>query len=406
MSLGRELIVSTRLQSELARRPEAYPDMRKVSVIQREIPHYRIRFFEELYAQGRLQDLDIHVYCGVPPVQKTSSNFSCHVLPVRYFGGMKSTVHWLRGLGEAIVGSDVVVAPQELQCLTIPYLWVRRKQICKTWIWWGHGYNFQAAVRPSVRMAMKERIREFVTRRGDGLLTYSDRGADYWRARGVPEGWARPYYNTIDVEEVRKARAEIRETQRLELRRKLILEGKHVLLFSGRLYAEKRVDVLLRAFAVLKRSCPNVALLIMGDGEEREGLHQLAKALELQDVHFLGEVVTPKATAEYFSLADLLVIPGLVGLAIVHGFACGIPIVTTSVEGHGPEIEYLSESNGVMTQLDILEYANALAGVMASPHRLEAMKRSAMAKGDDLKLSHSVQRFVEGIQHLHAPHAA
>ena len=43
--------------------------MRKVSIIQREIPHYRIRFFEELYAQGNLQDLDIRVYTGAPPAR-------------------------------------------------------------------------------------------------------------------------------------------------------------------------------------------------------------------------------------------------------------------------------------------------------------------------------------------------
>ncbi len=301
-----------------------------------------------------------------------------------------------------IAGSDIVVAPQELQCLTVPYLWLRRKQICKTWIWWGHGYNSQAVARPSIMTAMKERMKEFVTRRGDGLLTYTGRGADYWRARGVPDGWARPYYNTIDVEDLRRAHAEIGETQRMDLKRKLMLEGKCVLLFSGRFYAEKKVDFLLRAVALLKQSRPDVALLVIGDGEERDRLHKLVKELELQDVHFLGEVVSSKDTAAYFALADLLVIPGLIGLAIVHGFAFGVPIVTTAVEGHGPEIEYLSESNGVMTRVDIREYAKALEVVLSSPQKLEAMKRSAMAKGDELKLSHAVQRFVDGTRSISA----
>jgi L-malate glycosyltransferase len=372
--------------------------MRTVSIIQREIPHYRVRFFEELYAQGRLQELDIQVYAGAPPPQAASSPaFPYRVLPVRYFGKNKSDSYWMYGLEQAIAGSDIVVAPQELQCLTIPYLWARRKRICKTWIWWGHGYNFQASVRPSIATKIKEAIKRFMTRRADGLITYTAPGADYWRKQGLPEDRVIPYHNTIDVEGLRKAGAEISEQQRMGLRHKLGLEGKRVLLFSGRLYAEKKVDFLLRAFALLKKSNPDVALLIIGDGEEREKLEHLAKQLELRDVHFLGELVDTKETAAYFSLADLMVLPSLVGLAIVHGFAFGLPLHTTDSPGHGPELAYLSDKNGVMTRHDVYQYAKAIASILSFPHRLETMKRAAMAQGDDLQLPYSVRRFVDGI---------
>lgn len=374
--------------------------MRKVSIIQREIPHYRIRFFEELHAQGRLHDLDIEVYCAVAPARRTSLAVPHRVLAARYFGKMKSSSYWLHGLEGEIAGSDIVVAPQELQCLTVPYLWVRRKQICKTWIWWGHGYNFQSAVRSSLVTNVKEAIKEFMTRRADGLITYTERGAEYWRKRGFPEDRAIPYYNTIDVEELRKAGAEISETQLMELRRKLMLEGKHVLLFSGRLYAAKNIEFLLRAFATLKASHPDVALLVIGDGDEHDRLQQTAKRLELEDVHFLGEIVTPMETAPYFSIADLMVIPSLVGLVIVHGFAFGLPLLTTDSPGHGPELEYLNENNGVMTGRDPSRYAEAIRTLLSSPLRLEAMKRSALAQGDTLKLEHAVRRFVNGITQL------
>src|SRR5467141_820535 len=377
---------------------EAQPPMRKVSIIQREIPHYRVRFFEELYAQGRLQELDIQVYTGAPPAQATSSPaFPYQVLPVRHFGKMKSGSYWMYGLEKAITGSDIVVAPQELQCLTVPYLWVRRKRICKTWIWWGHGYNFQASVHSSPATYTKEAIKRFMTRRAEGLITYTAAGADYWRKRGLPEGYVIPYYNTIDVEGLRKAGAEIPKGQLMELSRKLGIEGKRVLLFSGRLYAEKKVDFLLKAFALLKKSYPNVALLIIGDGKERAKLEQVAKQLELRDVHFLGELVDSKETAAYFSLADLMVLPSLVGLAIVHGFAFGLPLHTTDSPGHGPELAYLSDKNGVMTRHDVYQYAKAIASILSFPHRLETMKQAAMAQGDDLQLPYSVRRFVDGI---------
>lgn len=375
--------------------------MRKVSIIQREIPHYRIRFFEELYAQGRLQNLEIQVYTGAPPIQVASSPaFPYRVLPVRYFRKKHSGSCWMHGLEKAIAGSDIVVAPQELQCLTVPYLWAKRRRICTSWIWWGHGYNFQASVRSSAATNIKEAIKRFMTRRADGLITYTEGGADYWRKQGLPEDRVIPYHNTIDVEGLRKAGADIPKEQLMELRHNLGIEGKRVLLFSGRLYADKKVDFLLMAFALLKKSYSDVALLIIGDGEERDKLEQLAKQLELQDVHFLGEVVDPKGTAAYFSLADLLVIPGLVGLALVHGFAFGLPLITTDFPGHSPELEYLSENNGAMTRIDISQYAEAIGALLSSPQRLEAMKHSAMAQGDDLYLPCSVRRFADGITGL------
>lgn len=375
--------------------------MRRVSIIQREIPHYRVRFFEELYAQGRLRGLDFQVYAGTPPVQAASSTaFSYRVLPVRRFGKRASGSYWMSGLEKAIAGSDIVVAPQELQCLTVPYLWTKRRRICKSWIWWGHGYNFQASLRHSSATQIKEAIKRFMTRRADGLITYTAQGKEYWSQHGLPESRVVPFYNTIDVEGLRLAGAQISQQHRMEVKRKLGLEGKYVLLFSGRLYAEKKVDFLLEAFAVLKKSCPDVALLIIGDGGERDNLEQMAKQLGRHDVHFLGELVDSKVTAAYFSLADLLVIPGAVGLAIVHGFAFGLPLITTESPGHGPELEYLSRDNGAMTRNDSSQYAETIGALLSSPQKLEAMKRSAMAQGDALHLPNSVRRFADGITAL------
>jgi glycosyltransferase involved in cell wall biosynthesis len=234
-----------------------------------------------------------------------------------------------------------------------------------------------------------------MTSRADGLITYTERGAEYWRRRGFPKDRVIPYYNTIDVEELRRAAAEISETQLIEHRRKLRLNGKHVLLFSGRLYAEKKVDFLLRAFAHLKKSCSNVALLIIGDGEERDRLQRSAKELELQDVHFLGEIVDLKDTVAYFALADLMVLPSMVGLAIVHGFALGLPMITTSAPGHGPEIEYLSNNSGVITDHHEAALSGAIQHIVNHPAGLDRMRKSALAQADKLSLDRSVDRFIQ-----------
>ncbi|NGZ96157.1 MAG: hypothetical protein CV089_08530 [Nitrospira sp. WS110] len=372
--------------------------MRRVAIIQREIPHYRIRFFEELYTQGKTEGFELMVYTAAPPAEAAAAPaFPYRALPVRYFGKKKSGAYWMRGLEAAVAGTDVIVAPQELQCLTVPYLWARRKGLCTSWIWWGHGYNFQAPLRSSIATVTKEAIKRFMTRRADGVITYTAKGAEYWRQQGLPEERVIPYYNTIDVEGLRKIRSEISEQQLSDVRKKLGLEGKRVLLFSGRLYAEKKVDFLLKAFAILKKTLPDVALLIIGDGAERLKLEKLAKQLDLGDVHFLGELVDPRETATYFSLADLMVIPGLVGLAIVHGFAFGLPLVTTRHDFHSPEIEYLSADNGIMTTHDERELSNAINSILADRHRHMEMRKDANHAAMELLLGLSAKRFTRAI---------
>jgi len=202
------------------------------------------------------------------------------------------------------------------------------------------------------------------------------------------------------VEGLRKARAEISEQQLMKLRHNLGLEGKRVLLFSGRLYAGKKVELLLRAFAILKKTYPAVGLLIIGSGEERTNLERLAIQLDLRDAHFLGEIVDPKITAAYFSLADLMVIPGLVGLAIVHGFAYGLPLITTKHSFHSPEIEYLSTDNGIITEHDEEDLSEAIASLFADHCRYKTMCTAANQCAERLLLHPSAERFTRAIYSL------
>jgi glycosyltransferase involved in cell wall biosynthesis len=255
-------------------------------------------------------------------------------------------------------------------------------------------------MRPEGLQALTEGVRRFVSRRGDGLITYTEGGAVFWRSRGIPPGRVVSYNNTVDVEEIRRAASRIPEERLRESRRQFGLEGKNVLLFSGRLYPEKRVDLLLEAMAILRRTRPGVGLLILGDGPERKFLENSVSRLKLQDIHFIGECVRPEESGIYFRLADLLVIPGLVGLAVVHGFALGLPLVTTKHDYHSPEIEYLSDENGLMTSHDPSAYADGIRRLLASPERLTAMREAAGRQGDGLRLSASAERFVDGINSL------
>jgi glycosyltransferase involved in cell wall biosynthesis len=75
------------------------------------------------------------------------------------------------------------------------------------------------------------------------------------------------------------------------------------LLFVGRIIPNKRIDDLIRVFAVYKRLDPRSRLLLVGDtrGHERyyDRLQQLIRALAVKDVVFTGHVDDDDLAAYY-----------------------------------------------------------------------------------------------------------
>lgn len=101
-------------------------------------------------------------------------------------------------------------------------------------------------------------------------------------------------------------------------------------LFVGRLASEKRVDLLLRAFA---KANVSEHLLILGQGPLQTNLEQLAAHLSISDrVHFLGFIENPYP---YMRLARALVLPSrFEGLSVVmiEALAVGTPVISSRTQ--------------------------------------------------------------------------
>lgn len=329
--------------------------------------------------------------------------FSHCALPMRHVGFNRQAPGWLAGLKQAVAGSDVIVAPHELHCLSIPYLWMQRRQLCSNWIWWGHGYNYQASTQHPIYRWTINGLKDFLGIRANGMITYTQGGANYWLERGMPSNRVFPFMNTINVEGLWESRRQVTEHHLAEARLRLGLRDKKILLFSGRLYADKKVDLLLQALVHVQRACPDAALLILGYGAERSRLEVLCRTLRLHDVHFLGEITDTLVSSVYFKLAQMLVIPGLVGLAIVHGFAFSLPLITTEQPAHGPEIEYLSRHNGCITAPNPETYAAEIIRVLTSSREYRSMQEEADNTARQLTLRASASRFMQGIHQISNP---
>lgn len=100
------------------------------------------------------------------------------------------------------------------------------------------------------------------------------------------------------------------------------------LLTIARMMPQKRLDVLLQAFARLKT--PAARLTILGDGPLRRSLENLSRSLGVADrvemPGFLDDVVPALRTADLFVLSsDYEGLPA----ALIEALACNVPVVTT-----------------------------------------------------------------------------
>jgi glycosyltransferase involved in cell wall biosynthesis len=102
----------------------------------------------------------------------------------------------------------------------------------------------------------------------------------------------------------------------------------------GRLHAQKGQEFLLRALPEVLREHPDVRCEIIGEGEIRGELEDLAKSLGIQkSVDFLGERTD---IPELLCSLDVFVLPSLwegLPLVLLEAMASGIPVVATVVDG-------------------------------------------------------------------------
>jgi len=115
------------------------------------------------------------------------------------------------------------------------------------------------------------------------------------------------------------------------------LKTKHpTILYIGRLERRKGVKYLLKAFALLQTSHPDLNLLIAGDGPDRKKLESLAVELKLVNVQFLG-YISESYKKELLNQADLFCSPAIYGesFGIVLLEAMAANLVTVAGDNSG-----------------------------------------------------------------------
>ena len=176
-----------------------------------------------------------------------------------------------------------------------------------------------------------------------------------------------------------------------EVRARHGLSERPLVVCVSRLVPRKGQDVLIRALPAIRRREPDAAMLIVGDGPDAARLRALA-ADHGPGVTFAGQVPDADLPA-YHAAADVFAMPcrsrlgGLevegFGIVFLEAAAAGRPVVAGD-SGGAAEAVADGETGLVVDGRHPGAVAKAVAGLLATPARAEAMGKAGRARVERL----------------------
>jgi glycosyltransferase involved in cell wall biosynthesis len=370
---------------------------RQVAIVYRYVHEYRAPFYERLRVLLEARGVRLRVVAG-QPAPDDSLRGDAVALPWvesvrnRYARIAGREVCW-QPVMHRVWGADLVVVEQATRLLANYALLASRMAGSAKVAFWGHGVH----IRPHRASERSEQLKRWLSRRVDWWFAYTPSSVEVVEQLGFPPERITCVQNAVDTRALREQRARVTEAELAALRAQLGLNGGPVGVYCGALYDDKRLPFLVAACDRVRAALPGFQLVVIGDGPGSCGVR--AAAAERPWMHVLGaRFGVEKVRA--MALGDALLLPGLVGLALLDGFALGLPLITTDVPFHSHEIEYLADGeNGVMARdwRSTEVYAGAVARTLGDPALLARLRDGCRKAADTYTIEAMAENFAGGV---------
>lgn len=224
----------------------------------------------------------------------------------------------------------------------------------------------------------------------DFILGMGSLGVEWFRRCGYPDLKILPFGYFVEPAHTERTASRYPRTDSFQI------------IYIGNLTPRKRVDHLLKAFAGLQRK--EVMVDIVGDGEERTALQDLAKRLSIsQQVRWHGALPNQRSR-EMLLDADLLVLPSRFdgwGAVVNEALMAGTPVVCTDRCGAADLVTeewrgYVIPRNDIPALADALQ-RRANRGAVSDSDRRRIQNWSARIRGE-----RGVQYLQQVLDHIYA----
>lgn len=168
-----------------------------------------------------------------------------------------------------------------------------------------------------------------------------------------------------------------------------------ILISVGRLALEKNWGTLLNAAVEVIRKYPNVKLVILGEGAERQELENQAQELGIAErVEFPGRI-SPEDVPRYLAAADIFCFASITetqGLVTLEAMAAGLPVA--AVEASGTRDAFEDGKQGFLTPDDSAALAQAIEKLVASPDLRRRMGVAARSRAREFDIVKQAKRLL------------
>ena len=306
----------------------------RVVVYQPVIPDYRVPLFNGLANQKNLI-LTVFASKSFPQSPDTSKHlfeFSYVECSTKSF--LNANFFWQIGksIPDELGPNDAIVLSGNIRLLSNIPLIAKAKLRRIPIVWWTHARSSSSSL---FWYWIRRRIIHIVA---DTVLLYTDaEKKTFLKNWDGPPVWAAN--NALDTKPIDSEKRKWTPEKIKEFKIKNKITDKKLIIFSSRLYENKKIELLIKAVSEIKSHLPNIYLVIIGDGPHAEHLKAMVRTLQLDGhVRFMGKLYEENQLAPWFLASELFVYPGPIGLSILHAFAYGLPVIThDNPSKHEPE---------------------------------------------------------------------
>jgi glycosyltransferase involved in cell wall biosynthesis len=152
----------------------------------------------------------------------------------------------------------------------------------------------------------------------------------------------------------------------------------------SRLMAPKRFDLVIRSAAAARELCPDLELVIVGKGEERERLESLVRSLGADDWVTFAGFLADDELVDLYRRAWVLTSGSLAegwGMTITEAAACGTPAVVTDIPGHRDAVH--ADRSGLLAR-DERAFSEQLTAILTDDALRARLSRGALDRAAEL----------------------
>ena len=362
------------------------------------LTHYRAPFHERVREILAADGIDYQLIYGAPTGASAARSDTVDLgwatrvdaRPLTLFG---RELHWQPVLGMTR-GAALVIASQENKLLANYWFQLRQVLGLGPFAFWGHGRNLQSR-RPD---GMSERLKRRLALHAHWWFAYTPGTRQFLESLGFPADRITVFNNAVDTATLAAERDAITPEEIEAFRRDHGLGDGPIGLYVGGLYADKRLDYLIRSAYLVQQRLPSFRLLVAGAGPQADIVE--AAAASHPFIRYLGPRFG-RDKALCAAASSVFMLPAAAGLAVLDSFAYGLPVVTLADHGHGPEFEYLEDgSNGLVLPhgTPAAGYSDAVTGLLADTELGGRLRAGARASARAYSIESMARSFCDGVR--------